>query len=67
MTRAAALLAGFVFAICSVGAQQDAFEVASVNPMGGDAPGEALAAFGSGCGGSFPGLVIDAIERPTEN
>src|SRR5688572_1998071 len=32
---------------------QDAFEVASVRPAG-DAPGEALAAFGSGCDGSFP-------------
>ncbi|MGH9242324.1 MAG: TIGR03435 family protein [Vicinamibacterales bacterium] len=32
---------------------RDAFEVASVRPAG-DAPGEALAAFGSGCDGSFP-------------
>ena len=31
---------------------QEAFEVASVKPMG-DAPGEALAAFGGGCDGSF--------------
>ena len=31
----------------------DAFEVASVKPMG-EAPGEALAAYGGGCDGSFP-------------
>ena len=44
--------------LVSAGAQPavqspDTFEVASVKPMGG-VPGEALAAFGSGCDGSFP-------------
>lgn len=34
---------------------QESFEVASVKPMG-DAPGEALAAFGGGCDGSFPSV-----------
>ena len=53
MTRIGALLTGLVVAIGGVVAQQDAFEVASVKPMG-DAPGEALAAFGGGCDGSFP-------------
>jgi uncharacterized protein (TIGR03435 family) len=53
MTRIAALLAGLVVAIGGAVAQQDAFEVTSVKPMG-DAPAEALAAFGSGCDGSFP-------------
>jgi uncharacterized protein (TIGR03435 family) len=53
MTRIAVLLVGLVVAVSVVSAQPDAFEVASVKPMG-DAPGEALAAFGSGCDGSFP-------------
>ena len=53
MTRTAALLVGLVVTTSVVTAQQDAFEVVSVKPMG-DAPAEALAAYGSGCDGSFP-------------
>jgi uncharacterized protein (TIGR03435 family) len=52
---AAALVTAIVRCGCLVAAQpaQEAFEVASIRPAG-DAPGEALAAFGSGCDGSFP-------------
>lgn len=61
MRRAAALLLGSMVAVSAVGAERypaaqsarDAFEVASVKPMG-DAPAERLAAYGRGCDGSFP-------------
>lgn len=61
MDRVAALRAALVLAVGVVGTQhlpaaqqaRDAFEVASVKPMG-DAPAERLAAYGRGCDGSFP-------------
>ena len=51
----AAVVIASVGHVARAGAQpaRDAFEVASVRPAG-DAPGEALAMFGSGCDGSFP-------------
>ena len=43
---------------------QDAFEVASVKPMG-DTPAERLAAFGRGCDGSFPQVGNDRFRVTT--
>ena len=61
MKPIAASLLGLTVAVFVVSAErrplgqqrEDAFEVASVKPMG-DAPAERLAAFGRGCDGSFP-------------
>ena len=49
----AALVIVIAIAAASVAQTRDAFAVASVKPMG-NAPGDALAAFGGGCDGSFP-------------